>query len=120
MKLLCAFGGHEAGEIGAYAGGYHVSQCRHCGTAMIRHGGAWQDVPDGHAIVWRAGVRIEKAPDAQSVDRSETLRTNAAAPAALDVPSLPGFGASVGSRLGRLLGTRPANAPDPTTRLNRG
>ena len=120
MKLLCAFGGHEAGEIGAYTGGYHVSQCRHCGTAVIRHGGAWQDVPDGHAIVWRAGVRIEKAPNPDTVDESGDVRTNAAAPSPADVPSLPGLGAYVGSRLGRLLGTHPAQPPKPAARLNRG
>jgi hypothetical protein len=55
MSLLCALGGHEAGSGEVYNGGYYFSRCRRCQRDMIRSGGAWQMVPDGHRVVWRAG-----------------------------------------------------------------
>ncbi|QAY78878.1 hypothetical protein [Sphingosinicella sp. BN140058] len=129
MKLLCALGGHEAGEIHAYSGGYHFSQCRRCGTAMIRLGAAWQDIPDGHAVVWRSGVRVERLRDAVDADASvattipdrDGTRSNAARhPAPPATASLPAFALAVGSGVGRLLGTHGAAEVKPEQRLNRG
>lgn len=132
MKLLCAFGGHEAGEIHSYSGGYHVSQCRRCGTAMIRLGATWQIVPDGHAVVWRSGVRVERIRHAVDADASvgtsavtmpdrNGVRSNAARrPVAPATSSLPAFALAVGSGVGRLLGTRAAPDVKPEQRLNRG
>jgi len=55
MSLLCALGGHEAGAGEIYNGGYYFSRCRRCERDMIRSGAAWQMVPSGHRVVWRAG-----------------------------------------------------------------
>jgi hypothetical protein len=55
MSLLCALGGHEAGAGEVYNGGYYFARCRRCERDMIRSGAAWQMVPSGHRVVWRAG-----------------------------------------------------------------
>ena len=55
MSLLCALGGHEAGSGEVYNGGYYFARCRRCERDMIRSGAAWQMVPSGHRVVWRAG-----------------------------------------------------------------
>ena len=55
MSLLCALGGHEAGPGEVYNGGYYFARCRRCERDMIRCGAAWQMVPSGHRVVWRAG-----------------------------------------------------------------
>lgn len=55
MSLLCALGGHEAGAGEVYNGGYYFARCRRCRCDMIRCGAAWQVVPSGHRVVWRAG-----------------------------------------------------------------
>jgi hypothetical protein len=55
MSLLCALGGHEAGNAGVYNGGYYFARCRRCDRDMIRSGAAWQMVPSGHRVVWRSG-----------------------------------------------------------------
>jgi hypothetical protein len=55
MSLLCALGGHEAGAGEVYNGGYYFARCRRCRCDMIRCGAAWQMVPTGHRVVWRAG-----------------------------------------------------------------
>ena len=55
MSLLCALGGHEAGDGEVYNGGYYFARCRRCRRDMIRSGAAWQMVPSGHRVVWRAG-----------------------------------------------------------------
>jgi MraZ protein len=55
MSLLCALGGHEAGNGEVYNGGYYFAHCRRCGRDMIKSGGDWQMVPSGHRVVWRKG-----------------------------------------------------------------
>jgi hypothetical protein len=55
MSLVCALGGHEAGADEVYNGGYYFARCRRCRSDMIRSGGAWQMVPNGHRVVWRTG-----------------------------------------------------------------
>jgi hypothetical protein len=55
MSMLCAIGGHEAGPGEVYNSGYWFSRCRRCGRDMIRAGGAWEMVPQGHRVVWRSG-----------------------------------------------------------------
>lgn len=55
MSLLCALGGHEAGESEVYNGGYYFARCRRCERDMIRSGASWQMVPSGHRVVWRSG-----------------------------------------------------------------
>jgi hypothetical protein len=55
MSLLCALGGHEAGDGEVYNGGYYFARCRRCRRDMIRCGAAWQMVPGGHRVVWRSG-----------------------------------------------------------------
>jgi hypothetical protein len=55
MSLLCALGGHEAGAGEIYNGGYYFARCKRCERDMIRCGAAWQMVPSGHRVVWRAG-----------------------------------------------------------------
>ena len=57
MSLLCALGGHEAGDGEVYNGGYYFARCRRCRRDMIRSGAAWQMVPSGHRVVWRSGRR---------------------------------------------------------------
>jgi hypothetical protein len=48
-------GGHEAAAGEVYNGGYYFARCRRCDRDMIRCGAAWQMVPSGHRVVWRAG-----------------------------------------------------------------
>jgi hypothetical protein len=68
MSLLCALGGHEAGAGEVYNGGYYFARCRRCERDMIRCGAAWQMVPSGHRVVWRAGQnRHSLEPDLTSV-----------------------------------------------------
>jgi hypothetical protein len=55
MSILCAFGGHEADRNEVYNSGYHFSRCRRCRRDMIRTGPAWEAVPSGHRVVWKAG-----------------------------------------------------------------
>lgn len=55
MSLLCALGGHEAGDGEVYNGGYYFARCRRCERDMIRSGASWQMVPIGHRVVWRSG-----------------------------------------------------------------
>lgn len=55
MSLLCALGGHEAGDEEVYNGGYYFARCRRCERDMIRSGASWQMVPSGHRVVWRRG-----------------------------------------------------------------
>jgi hypothetical protein len=55
MSLLCALGGHEAGNGEVYNGGYYFARCRRCESDMIRSGASWQMVPSGHRVVWRSG-----------------------------------------------------------------
>jgi hypothetical protein len=55
MSLLCALGGHEAGDGEIYNGGYYFARCRRCRSDMIRSGAAWRMVPSGHRVVWRSG-----------------------------------------------------------------
>lgn len=55
MSLLCALGGHEAGDEEVYNGGYYFARCRRCDRDMIRSGASWQMVPSGHRVVWRRG-----------------------------------------------------------------
>ena len=55
MSLLCALGGHEAGDGEVYNGGYYFARCRRCRLDMIRCGAAWRMVPEGHRVVWRSG-----------------------------------------------------------------
>jgi hypothetical protein len=54
MSLLCAIGGHEAAAGETYNCGYWFSRCRRCRCDMIRAGGAWETVPQGHRVVWRS------------------------------------------------------------------
>ena len=67
LNLLCALGGHEAGET-VYESGYYVSDCRRCGTAMVRSGASWRDVPGGRrrlreaARQARTGTTGERSP----------------------------------------------------------
>ena len=55
MGLMCAIGGHEAASREVYNCGYWFSRCRGCGCDMIRAGGGWSLVPEGHRVVWKAG-----------------------------------------------------------------
>ena len=67
MSLICALGGHEAGET-AYESGYYVSDCRRCGTTMVRAGASWRDLPGGRSLVHeaarqaRARASADRAP----------------------------------------------------------
>lgn len=69
MKMLCALGGHEAGEQETYNSGYYFSQCRRCNADMVRSGGSWQAVPGGHKVVWKAGRHAHS----MAPERSEAL-----------------------------------------------
>jgi hypothetical protein len=62
MGLMCAIGGHEAAPREVYNCGYWFSRCRGCGRDMIRAGGAWSLVPDGHRVVWKAGRQYHSIP----------------------------------------------------------
>ena len=55
MSILCAIGGHEAAAGEVYNCGYWFSRCRRCRADMIRTGGSWEAVPQGHRVVWRSG-----------------------------------------------------------------
>jgi hypothetical protein len=55
MSMMCRLGGHEAGPREVYNSGYYFSRCRRCDADMIRGGGSWEMVPDGHQVVWKAG-----------------------------------------------------------------
>jgi hypothetical protein len=55
MSILCALGGHEAGQGEVYNSGYWFSRCRRCERDMICAGGSWDTVPRGHRVVWRSG-----------------------------------------------------------------
>lgn len=64
MGLMCAIGGHEAAPREVYNCGYYFSRCRGCGRDMVRAGGSWSLVPDGHRVVWKAGRQSHSiAPD---------------------------------------------------------
>jgi hypothetical protein len=54
MSILCAIGGHEAAAGEVYNCGYWFSRCRRCACDMIRAGGSWEKVPEGHRVVWRS------------------------------------------------------------------
>lgn len=62
MGLMCAIGGHEAAPREVYNCGYWFSRCRGCGRDMIRAGGAWSLVPDGHRVVWKTGRQSHSIP----------------------------------------------------------
>ena len=58
MKLSCAIGGHGARGGEVYNSGYYFSECRRCGTTLIRAAkGDWSPVPMGHRVVWGPGPR---------------------------------------------------------------
>ena len=63
MNLNCLLRGHRAAAtVPTYNGGYYFSRCGGCGSDMVRSGGAWQTVPAGHRVVWkatRAGHSVE-------------------------------------------------------------
>ena len=54
MSIICALGGHEAAAGETYNSGYWFSRCRRCQCDMIRAGGSWETVPQGHRVVWRS------------------------------------------------------------------
>jgi hypothetical protein len=62
MSLLCAIGGHEAAAGEVYNSGYWFSRCRRCTRDMIRAGGSWEVVPQGHRVVWRSGSGSHSIP----------------------------------------------------------
>ena len=62
MSLLCAIGGHEAAAGEVYNSGYWFSHCRRCTRNMIRSGGSWEVVPQGHRVVWRPGAGSHSIP----------------------------------------------------------
>jgi len=62
MSILCAIGGHEAADGEVYNSGYWFSRCRRCSCDMIRAGGAWETVPQGHRVVWRPGFGNHSIP----------------------------------------------------------
>jgi hypothetical protein len=54
MKLRCLALRHPAGTVTLNEGLY-FSTCRHCGIDLIRQrGAAWQPVPRGFRVAWRA------------------------------------------------------------------
>jgi hypothetical protein len=55
MKVLCSLGWHEADRGEVYNAGYYFSSCVRCRRDMIRFGGAWQLIPEGHRVAWRSG-----------------------------------------------------------------
>lgn len=58
MKLKCRISGHARAETLVYNSGFFFGRCGHCRADLIRTGkGAWQDVPEGHAVAWKAGNR---------------------------------------------------------------
>jgi hypothetical protein len=62
MSILCAIGGHEAAPGEVYNSGYWFSRCRRCTRDMIRAGGSWEVVPQGHRVVWRPGSGSHSIP----------------------------------------------------------
>lgn len=62
MSILCAIGGHEAAPGETYNSGYWFSRCRRCSRDMIRAGGSWEVVPQGHRVVWRPGSGSHSIP----------------------------------------------------------
>jgi len=62
MGLMCAIGGHEAEPREVYNCGYYFSRCRGCGRDMVRAGGSWSLVPEGHRVVWKAGRQSHSMP----------------------------------------------------------
>lgn len=58
MKLRCWMSGHAEIENVVYNSGFFFGRCRHCRADLIRTGkSAWDDVPAGHAVRWKAGGR---------------------------------------------------------------
>ena len=58
MKLKCRIAGHAGAEGLVYNSGFFFGRCSHCRADLIRTGkGAWQDVPEGHVVAWKAGSR---------------------------------------------------------------
>ena len=63
MKLLCALGGHEAGEHATYFGGCYFSHCRRCGSSMIRSGASWRAASGGRNMAPKGGsYPLSEAP----------------------------------------------------------
>jgi hypothetical protein len=135
MKLLCALGGHEAGDETVYHSGYYIGCCRRCETTMLRCGASWREIPEGRQMVLRAGSHshsIDPAPRLSVVARSgeeaaaarqaarprrspgpvaadDTRRTNAAVVPCgerQDFPRLLALAALVGAGLQLALGLR--------------
>jgi len=63
MKLLCRIGGHRRVSGAVYNSGFFFGSCDRCGSDLIRTGyGAWENVPAGHAVVWRSGRHSHSLP----------------------------------------------------------
>jgi hypothetical protein len=55
---MCRISGHARADDVIYNSGFFFGRCGHCRADLIRTGkGAWQDVPEGHAVAWKAGSR---------------------------------------------------------------
>lgn len=70
MQILCAFLGHRPGPDELWNRGYYFSCCPRCGRDVIRSDDAWEPVPRGHRVVWKAGRHHEHSIPA---DYSRTL-----------------------------------------------
>ena len=58
MKLMCRIAGHARADDVVYNSGFFFGRCGRCRADLIRTGkGAWQDVPRGYTVAWKAGSR---------------------------------------------------------------
>lgn len=78
MKLRCLATRHPAGPV-TFNAGLYFSTCQHCGVDLVRpRGAAWQKVPRGFRVMWRAEGQHSIPPWlALTVQRPGSLREHA-------------------------------------------
>ena len=63
MRILCHIHSHQPGCSGTWNQGFCFSRCERCGSDLIRSGGGWEPVPQGHRVVWKSGPHRHSLQD---------------------------------------------------------
>jgi CheY-like chemotaxis protein len=98
MSMLCALRGHAPGPHQVSNRGYTFAICRRCGADLILRNEAWQPVPKGYRIVWKAPPSAGLPADAAAGPAAAPPAPDAPlAPDAADAPDAPGAPGAAGA-----------------------
>jgi CheY-like chemotaxis protein len=108
MTLLCRLKGHDPDPDEVCNAGRCFTRCRRCGQDLVKEGDAWQPVPKGFRIVWKAADA-----DADAAGREGAAGTQPEPDTAAPPPAAPSSPAKAEPEPEPAPVRRPASPPMP-------